>query len=738
MPGDKSTNLVGGSKSGVASNDKSRSKSGSKSGSQSGSKNGSKNGSKSGSKSEAIKQKKSENNFSTGADHVHAIRLSSAGSRAGTSQELWRLENLSGTRKEASPPDPSERQHRKQKDDRSLKGILKSSPCKEPASRCSSGKSGFIPDVNGSSTTKTAERVTRFRPPSALRKSQSVSDVRRTSLDFSCGFRNRRMSTSHVAHEASRRSSMASITISLSRPDSLDSHILYEPEDELPFELHPVIPELGTNTTTDANQESGRSFLRNSPRSFVRRWSSTGHLKSARNIRRNSCPGAVNHVWKISASALSGTPAKTKASSPRNHLPPISPRSSGVFLPASRPSSILNGISPSKKSSISQIGCISRPWTPSTVSPSSGSRSWSVHRNPYHSRTTVSMVAPLQMLNAKVRNILGCTTNILDFYGKQPDADPNRNRIRATRITQSVKMNRKNIEPAVQAPKIIHTRSKKEAKRIQRPPSATTNQRKSTKKPTKPQLYPTPQSVPSVPSKPEAPKPEAPKPEAPKPETTKPAQAVHQVAAIAPHAMAPEDSAPGDSAPGDSAPSASVPITPAVANLIKVKWKALASSGVKVAKQSVSEPAKLATPWKTVKVPRMRKSGGANSGGGGGGGTTIDPVVSSLVQTLIRQRNDRSKRNRNNGGAGGGGGGGGNGFIPLCKLEQYTDKDRAAAVLLGDTDIKTTLEKQMKSERGRYVMPKESSAQVYLVQADFEMRIGGLGTAHRLLDKVYI
>lgn len=108
----------------------------------------------------------------------------------------------------------------------------------------------------------------------------------------------------------------------------------------------------------------------------------------------------------------------------------------------------------------------------------------------------------------------------------------------------------------------------------------------------------------------------------------------------------------------------------------------------------------------------------------------IDPVVSTLVQTLMRQRNNQSKRNRT--------GVVGNIFLPVSKLEQYTDKDRAAAVLLGDTDIKTTLEKQMKSDRGRYVMPKESSAQVYLVQADFEMRIGGLTTAHRLLNKVRI
>lgn len=34
------------------------------------------------------------------------------------------------------------------------------------------------------------------------------------------------------------------------------------------------------------------------------------------------------------------------------------------------------------------------------------------------------------------------------------------------------------------------------------------------------------------------------------------------------------------------------------------------------------------------------------------------------------------------------------------------------------------------------MLPKESPAQVYLAQADFEMRIGGLATAKSLLNKV--
>ena len=660
-------------------------------------KSGSKSGRKNGAESGGAK-----------TDNVQVIVLSPAGSQKGSPTELWR----SGSDNEADGPEESQRLQ--QKDDRSLKGILKS-PLKEPTSPRPSGSSGSIPAVSGSSPIRNAERVTRFRPPSALRKSHSVTDVRRMSLDLTSGLRNRRMSTSHVTHDGSRRSSMASITISLSRPDSLDSHILYEPEED-PLELHPAIPE-----SQAGSDESSRNLTRHPPSSFTRRWSSLGHLQSARYARRNSCPGAV--VWKTSPSAYSGFQASKSKTSAQRSPGHTSTRSSGVFLPASRPSSVLNGIVSARKSEAHpQIGCISRPWTPSTVSPPSGSRNWTAHRNPFQHRTALSMAAPLQALNAKVRNILGCTNNILDFYGKHPDADPNRSRIRAARITQSMKMNRRQIEPVVPVAKIIRPASKATPKRIKRPPEATAKKTQSAKKTEKP---PIPAPVPPVPPVPlvppippvppvkksswfgvrsvvKDPAPEAPVPETPAPE------------ASAPEAPAPEAAGSEPSAPPDAT---------TVTNQIKVKWKTLASSSL----GGTKEPAKIATPWKAVKVTKMRKAGAGNSGGGGAA-LIIDPMVSTLVQTLMRQRSDRTKKNRI----------GVNDFVPLGKLEQYTDKDRAAAVLLGDTDIKTTLEKQMKSERGRYVMPKESSAQVYLVQADFEMRIGGLATAHRLLNKVRI
>ena len=121
-----------------------------------------------------------------------------------------------------------------------------------------------------------------------------------------------------------------------------------------------------------------------------------------------------------------------------------------------------------------------------------------------------------------------------------------------------------------------------------------------------------------------------------------------------------------------------------------------------------------------------------NSGGGGGGGGGNSSATPTLVNFF--KRSNRSSQRSNN--KDGGNGAAGNDPRQPVKFETFTDKDRAAAVLLGDADIKTTLEKQLKSERGRYVLPKESPAQVYLAQADFEMRIGGLTTAHGLLNKV--
>ena len=316
------------------------------------------------------------------------------------------------------------------------------------------------------------------------------------------------------------------------------------------------------------------------------------------------------------------------------------------------------------------------------------------------------MAAPLQALNQKVRNILGCTNNILDFYGKHCDADVSRDRIRVNRLAKSVKMNRKTIAVAAVAVETDVAAAPSGTSSALRPlPVAIKGKgrtpphsKPATKKPHPPKKASAPKNGSTKkPSKPSEPS-----------ESSEPSKVVEAIQ-IAPTAATDAIAADGT-------------------NLIKIKWKALANvGGVKE-----TETAKLATPWKAVKVPKMpivmksvTKGGGGGGGGGSGGGgsqSLIDPVVSSLVQTLMRQRGDRTKKNRD--------------YMPVCKLEQYTDKDRAAAVLLGDTDIKTTLEKQLKSERGRYVMPKESSAQVYLVQADFEIRIGGLATAHQLLDKV--
>jgi len=119
------------------------------------------------------------------------------------------------------------------------------------------------------------------------------------------------------------------------------------------------------------------------------------------------------------------------------------------------------------------------------------------------------------------------------------------------------------------------------------------------------------------------------------------------------------------------------------------------------------------------------------------------PAPPPSLVTFMKSSKSSSSSNKNKNTSGGipegvsGCVGGIAGFNNWPKREQYTDKDRAAAVILGDTDIKTTLEKQLKSDRGRYVLPKESPAQVYLAQAEFEMRIGGWTIAHQLLQKVH-
>ena len=53
------------------------------------------------------------------------------------------------------------------------------------------------------------------------------------------------------------------------------------------------------------------------------------------------------------------------------------------------------------------------------------------------------MAAPLQALNQKVNNILGCASNILDFYHMRPDIKKEPDPLRAARLLKSKKMNEK-------------------------------------------------------------------------------------------------------------------------------------------------------------------------------------------------------------------------------------------------------------------------------------------------------
>ena len=203
----------------------------------------------------------------------------------------------------------------------------------------------------------------------------------------------------------------------------------------------------------------------------------------------------------------------------------------------------------------------------------------------------------------------------------------------------------------------------------------------------------------------------------------------------------------------------------AAASKTTAKNQVRRGSRLESSRSVASTKSQLASPARTLEPPGSNRSdktadktansnqeaAGAGSGGGGGGGGATDregknrkkslvippPALVTFMKTSKKSAAQKAKVTTGALPEGVSGCVGGiAGFQNWPKREQYTDKDRAAAVIIGDTDIKTTLEKQLKSDRGRYVLPKESPAQVYLAQAEFEMRIGGWTIALQLLQKV--
>ena len=330
-----------------------------------------------------------------------------------------------------------------------------------------------------------------------LRKTRSVTDVdgERESQDSSAassaagrrggGGGGRRMSISVVSpyhqysmasssRDSSRRSSAASIVISVSRPDSPLPHLIQRiGEETLSIEFlkirktaktvhsaskfrHPHIviqPPDGSIKANMTSEETAANLIRmhkdrrNSMPTIPRLDLKEENEKEERKKNKSKDGRATNK--RLSDGGQTRRSRRRRSSTGSSIQ--------GFYLPASRPSSAMAGEAaattvdpnsrPSSSATIIQLGKLSRPWTPAR-SPSPGSsgsgNNRNGNRNFFRCRTPTSMAAPLQVLNNKVNNILGCASNILDFYHKRPDIKKEPDHRRQIRLLQSTKMNEAN------------------------------------------------------------------------------------------------------------------------------------------------------------------------------------------------------------------------------------------------------------------------------------------------------
>lgn len=330
---------------------------------------------------------------------------------------------------------------------------------------------------------------------SRLRKTRSVTDVdgERESQDSSTassaagrrGGGGRRMSISVVSpyhqysmasssRDSSRRSSATSIVISVSRPDSpLPRLIQRIGEETLSIEFlkmrhtaktvhsaskfrHPHIviqPPDGSIKGNMTSEETAANLIRmhkdrrNSMPTIPRLDLKEENEKEERKKNKSKDGRATNK--RLSDGGQTRRSRRRRSSTGSSIQ--------GFYLPASRPSSAMAGEAatttvdpnsrPSSSATIVQLGKLSRPWTPAR-SPSPGSTGSGNHRNGsrnfFRCRTPTSMAAPLQVLNTKVNNILGCASNILDFYHTRADIKKEPDHRRQIRLLQSTKMNEAN------------------------------------------------------------------------------------------------------------------------------------------------------------------------------------------------------------------------------------------------------------------------------------------------------
>lgn len=69
--------------------------------------------------------------------------------------------------------------------------------------------------------------------------------------------------------------------------------------------------------------------------------------------------------------------------------------------------------------------------------------------------------------------------------------------------------------------------------------------------------------------------------------------------------------------------------------------------------------------------------------------------------------------------------------------EMFTDKDRAAAVNMGNKDIKQSLRQKRKEDRSRnFMIPEEAEPATFLALGEYEMRRGALRIALDFINKV--
>ena len=632
-------------------------------------------------------------------------------------------------------------------------------------------------------------------PPNAgrlpLRKSHSVTDVdgerESQASSPSSTARGRRMSIS-VAHysmasssrDSSRRSSAASIVISISRPDSPLPHILQQPDDEV-FDdntveflrirktaatVHIATRFRHTNTLTPdikmTTEETAESLIRmhkerRSSMPTVPRLNLKGEAE-------NESPGQGEVEDKKRKEKPKKRLSEGDETRRRNRRRRSSTGSSvqGFYMPASRPSSAMNGAAaatdtsrPSSSATIVQLGKLSRPWTPArSPSPASNGSSnrWG-SRNFFRSRTPTSMAAPLQALNQKVNNILGCASNILDFYHMRPDIKKEPDPLRAARLLKSKKMNEKK-PPEVKlqkrivqkvtkkpfgnqksAPKVVETKkettAKKEIKKevikevkpqkFKNPTLAQVKKfqigkEEETGKKKKETIKPNPWTSKTASDATKATGSDG-KPmlkfEAPGGKTDSPVSGTAQPVSKDTLSVPGQVSAPG-SVTGSTGPPKKKGRKPKSKGIAILKSMMANRTPLVAATALSGKVIPLQTKVKINKVLKLTQMGRKAVNSKANQNQNRDNQGPPTLVNFFKRTNRSNADSR----------------VPI-KYETFTDKDRAAAVLLGDADIKTTLEKQLKSGIRLGAVAKHGARGNWFLFLCFHLRKRSLRPAQR-------